>query len=146
VVGPKGRHDPKRSAVRHGHEDGQVTLGGRRVPVKRPRARSTDGTEEVDSPLRPLRRPRPAHPGSARADTRRRFERTREPIGEEVEAVSTSTSRSAVSCTFVARTRENLEELMGRRLDDVRLAALMLDGLEIKGRTTSSPWGSPPRA
>ena len=31
VVGPKGRHDLDRSAVRHGHEAGEVTLGGRRV-------------------------------------------------------------------------------------------------------------------
>lgn len=47
VVGPKGRHDPDRSAVRHGHEDGEVTLGARRVAVRRPRARSADGREEV---------------------------------------------------------------------------------------------------
>jgi len=39
VAGPKGRHDPGRTAVRHGHEDGSVTLGGRRVPVRRPRMR-----------------------------------------------------------------------------------------------------------
>jgi hypothetical protein len=38
VVGPKGVHDPDRAAVRHGHENGEVTLGGRRVPVTRPRA------------------------------------------------------------------------------------------------------------
>ena len=31
LVGPKGRWDPDRTAVRHGHEDGEVTLGGRRV-------------------------------------------------------------------------------------------------------------------
>jgi putative transposase len=31
VVGPKGRHIPDRTAVRHGHEAGEVTLGGRRV-------------------------------------------------------------------------------------------------------------------
>src|SRR3954454_21750728 len=48
VVGPKGRHDPDRDAVRHGHEGGDVTLGGRRVPVRRPRARTADGTEEVE--------------------------------------------------------------------------------------------------
>ena len=47
VVGPKGRHDPDRAAVRHGHEDGEVTLGARRVSVRRPRARSADGREEV---------------------------------------------------------------------------------------------------
>ena len=47
VVGPKGRNDVDCTAVRHGHEDGSVTLGGRRVAVKRPRARSADGSEEV---------------------------------------------------------------------------------------------------
>src|SRR5687768_13216986 len=47
VVGPKGRHMPDRAAVRHGHEGGEVTLGGRRVPVSRPRARSADGEREV---------------------------------------------------------------------------------------------------
>src|SRR5947199_3149843 len=39
VVGPKGKWNQERSAVRHGHEDGEVTLGGRRVAVKRPRVR-----------------------------------------------------------------------------------------------------------
>src|SRR3712207_9423740 len=38
VVGPKGKHLPGRTAARHGHEGGEVTLGGRRVPVNRPRA------------------------------------------------------------------------------------------------------------
>ncbi len=47
VVGPKGKHDPDRAAVRPGHESGEVTLGGRRVAVKRPRARTADGSEEV---------------------------------------------------------------------------------------------------
>src|SRR6187549_4201513 len=43
VVGPKGKHNPDRVAVRHGHEAGEVTLGGRRMPVSRPRARTVDG-------------------------------------------------------------------------------------------------------
>jgi transposase-like protein len=59
--------------------------------------------------------------------------RTREPVGEEVEAGARSTSKSSVSRDFVAKTEENLMELMSRRLDDVRLAALMLDGIELKG-------------
>jgi len=45
VVGPRGRHDRERSASRHGHEDGSVTLGARRVAVSRPRARAVDGGE-----------------------------------------------------------------------------------------------------
>jgi putative transposase len=140
VVGPKGRHDPDRSAVRHGHEAGEVTLGWRRVPVERPRVRSADGREEL--PLATYRHFADRDPLTrvvleqmlAGVSTRR-FERTREPVGTEVEAEARSTSKSAVSREFVARTRENLQALMSRRLDDVRLAVMMIDGIELKGRT-----------
>jgi hypothetical protein len=47
IVGPKGRWNRDRTAVRHGHEDGEVTLGARRVQVKRPRVRTADGESEV---------------------------------------------------------------------------------------------------
>ena len=47
IVGPKGRWNRDRIAVRHGHEDGEVTLGGRRVGVERPRVRTADGESEV---------------------------------------------------------------------------------------------------
>ena len=47
VVGAKGKHDRERVAVRHGHEVGAVTLGGRRVVVERPRIRSADGSSEL---------------------------------------------------------------------------------------------------
>src|SRR3954465_10404948 len=47
VVGSKGKRNPDRAAVRHGHESGEVTLGGRRVGVQRPRARTVDGEHEV---------------------------------------------------------------------------------------------------
>jgi hypothetical protein len=47
VCGPKGRHDPERTATRHGHGAGSVSLGGRRVPVARPRMRAVDGSGEV---------------------------------------------------------------------------------------------------
>jgi putative transposase len=139
VVGPKGRHDPERTAVRHGHAAGEVTLGGRRVQVERPRVRSADGDREL--PLRSYRHFADRDPFSRHVleqllagVSTRRFERTREPVGAEVEAVARSTSRSAVSREFIARTRENLLALISRRLDDVRLAVLMLDGIELKGR------------
>ena len=47
VVGPKGKHDPDRAAKRHGHEGGSMTLGGRRVAVRRPRVRTADDAREV---------------------------------------------------------------------------------------------------
>jgi putative transposase len=50
LVGPKGRHNPDRTAVRHGSEPGQVTLGGRRVRMRRPRVRTADGRRELPVP------------------------------------------------------------------------------------------------
>ena len=140
VVGPKGRHDPARRAVRHGHEAGEVTLGGRRVPVERPRVRSVDGAQEVAlqtyahfadrDPLTRLVLERMLAGVSTR-----RYVRVLEPVGAKVEETAGSTSKSSVSRMFVERTREALGELMARRLDDVRLAVMMLDGIDLKGRT-----------
>ncbi len=50
LAGPKGKWNPDRAAKRHGSDDGSVTLGGRRVPVRRPRVRSADGAEELALP------------------------------------------------------------------------------------------------
>jgi len=47
VVGPKGKHNPDRTAKRHGHERGSMTLGGRRVEVSRPRMRTADDEHEL---------------------------------------------------------------------------------------------------
>ena len=65
----------------------------------------------------------------------RKFAAVGEPIGEEVERASSTTSKTSVSEMFVERTATALSELMSRRLDDVRLAVMMLDGLEIAERT-----------
>jgi putative transposase len=139
VVGPKGRHLPDRTAVRHGHEAGEVTLGGRRVPVSRPRARSADGAHEVELQTYAhfAARDRLSDVMLERmlaGVSTRRYARTGEPVGEEIDAIARSTSKSTVSREFVSRTREKLIELMSRPLADLRLAVLMLDGIELKGR------------
>jgi transposase-like protein len=140
VVGPKGRHDPERTAVRHGHESGEVTLGGRRVAVERPRVRSADGREEVRletyehfADRDPLARV--VIERMLASVSTRRYARTAEPVGSDVEAKERSTSKSSVSRTFVERTRRALGELMSRRLDDVRLAVMMIDGIDLGERT-----------
>ena len=50
VCGPKGHQDPERTATRHGHGPDSVTLGGRRVPVARPRMRAVEGSGELPVP------------------------------------------------------------------------------------------------
>jgi transposase-like protein len=139
VVGPKGKHDPERSAKRHGHEDGSMTLGGRRVRVSRPRMRTADderelplGTYEHFADRDPLTRA--VMDRMLAGVSTRRFAGAGEPIGEDVEEESSATSKSSVSEAFVESTATALEELMSRGLEDVRLAAMMLDGLEIAER------------
>jgi putative transposase len=101
IVGPKHANNAERTAVRHGHEDGEVTLGGRRVAVRRPRARSADDEHEV--PLQtyayfadrdPLTRV--VLEQMLAGVSTRRFSRTREPVGEQVSGRERSTSKSAV--------------------------------------------------
>ncbi len=65
----------------------------------------------------------------------RKFAEVGEPVGAAVEDPSSATGKTSVSEMFIERTRSALGELMGRRLDDVRLAVMMLDGLEIAERT-----------
>ena len=64
----------------------------------------------------------------------RRYRRTQEPVGEQVEVEGAVD----VEVGGVAHVRgahpEALGELMSRQLADLRLAVMMLDGLELKGR------------
>ncbi len=140
VVGPKGKHNPGRLAKRHGHEDGSMTLGGRRVPVRRPRIRSADDEHEL--PVTSYEHFADRDPLTRAVMDRmlagvstRRYATVGDPVGEEIKQTSTSTGKSTVSEVFIERTRTALGELMGRRLEDVRLAVMMLDGLDIAGRT-----------
>src|SRR6478735_2545212 len=108
TCGPKGKHNRGRAAVRHGSGKGSVTLGGRRVAVARPRARTLDGHEV------PL-----ANYAHFAADdlltevvvermlagvATRRHARTAEPVGSQVDQEAKSTSRSAISRRFVRQT------------------------------------------
>ena len=140
VVGPRGKWNRDRTAKRHGHGDGSMTLGGRRVQVSRPRMRTAEdehelpvATYEYFADRDPLTRA--VMDRMLAGVSTRRFAEVGEPVGSEVEQSSTSTGKTAVSDMFIERTRTALSELMSRRLEDVRLAVMMLDGVEIAERT-----------
>ena len=139
VVGPKGKWNPERTAKRHGHEGGSLTLGARRVKVRRPRMRSAEdehelplGTYEHFADRDPLTRA--VMDRMLAGVSTRKFAGVSEPVGADVEQEASATSRTSVSEAFIERTQTALEELMSRRLEDVRLAAMMLDGMEIAER------------
>jgi transposase-like protein len=132
ACGPKGRHDPVRAAVRHGTGEGSVVLGGRRVPVRRPRARTVDGHEvplaayrvfAADDVLSQVVLER-----MLAGVASRRHARAAEPVGAQVAAAASSVSKSAVSRRFVASTRTALAELLSRDLSTLDIKVLMVDG------------------
>ncbi len=137
--GPKGKHDAGRAAVRHGTGKGSVTLGGRRIPVQRPRARTLDGHEvpltsyehfAADDVLTEV-----VMEKMVAGVATRRHARTAEPVGDTVSATQKSASKSAISRRFIKLTKTALAELMARDLSDHDIAVLMVDGEQLAERT-----------
>ena len=132
-VGPKGRHDPQRVATRNGSAPGSVVLGGRRVPLRRPRATLTGGGElTLDSyavfSSTDLLTQLAVERMLAGVATRRHGA-VAEPIGAALEDVARGDSRSAISRRFKAATETALSELLARDLGELDVAVLMIDGI-----------------
>ena len=136
IVGPKGKHDRDRIAKRHGHTPGEVTLGARRVPISRPRVRTADDSEEIgldsyqEFASRDLLGGLMLERMLAGVSTRR-SRRVDEPVGEQVSAEARSTSKSAVSRAFVAKTRMALADLLSKDLSELELAVVVIDGIDL---------------
>ena len=140
ACGPRGRHDSDRSAVRHGRGPGSVTLGGRRVPVERPRMRATDGSGELAVASYELFSDteilgRMALERMLAGLSTRHYPAALEPVGAHAEKTATSTSRSAVSRRFVAQTQTALAQLLTADLSGLDLVALMVDGVHFGEHT-----------
>ena len=134
LAGPKGKHNAERVAVRHGHDRGSVTLGGRRVPVQRPRVRAADGAGELAVPAYELFNGtellgRMAMERMLAGLSTRRYPVGLEPVGAQVAQTARSTSKSAVSRKFVASTETALAQLLAADLSALDLVALMIDGV-----------------
>jgi len=144
LAGPKGKHDPGRSVYRHGSEAGRVTLGGRRVPVRRPRVRAlADG----DGNEREVRLE--SYDTFASVDllaermvasmlaglSGRRYQQVLEPVGARVEQGASGTSQSSVSRRFITATAERLAAFRSRPLDGERWLIVFVDGFDFAGHT-----------
>ena len=140
LVGPKGRHNPDRTAVRHGHEQGSVTLGGRRIAVQRPRVRAADGSGELPVAAYELFSGtellgRLALERMLGGLSTRRYGLGLEPVGTQVTKAATGTSKSAISRRFVAMTHTALAELLAADLSTLDLVCLMIDGVHFGEHT-----------
>jgi putative transposase len=133
LVGPKGKHQSGRQVHRWGTAPSQATLGGRRVQVRRPRVRSTNGQEVA---LDAWKQMAAADPLPARVVEQlvlgvstRGYDRSLEPMPKGVK--TRGTSKSNASRHFIAETKRRMKDFLNQRLADVDLCGLFIDGLVV---------------
>lgn len=135
IAGPKGKHMKGREMHHWGTTSTPLPFGGRQAIVERPRVRRKGkGGGEVELPSIAMAKqtdPMPAHVAEqviAGVSTRG-YERSLEPVDESIR--TRGESKSQVSRALVERTSEQLEEFLSRKLDELKLAAMLVDGIEI---------------
>jgi transposase-like protein len=133
-VGPPYRPDPAAANVRWGRQPGYVVFAGQKMGIERPRVRTRTGEEvELDSYGRLQQDGRMQRAvaerivcGLSTRKYRRAVEATLEGYGIR---------KSSVSRHFVRATAQQLEQLCERRLEKLKLVALLIDGIEFAGQT-----------
>jgi transposase-like protein len=134
LCGPAGKHDPARQALRAGSTESAIVLGGRRIGMRRPRARSPERGElrlpsfEAAAQADPLDR----HTLEAIACgvPMRRYGRSLEPLPEGERG--RATSKSAVSRRFVALTEQRLAQAFAQPLHELDLRVVLVDGIAFR--------------
>lgn len=136
LCGAKGEHNSQRQAVRWGRTSSEVTLGGRRIAISRPRVRGVEGTEQ---PLAWFQWANGRDPLDARTleevaigVSMRNYSRALEPTPAGVR--ERAVSKSAVSRRFVALTKTQLRQWLSRPVSDWNLRVVMIDGIHFKDR------------
>ena len=134
LCGAKGVPNRERRAMRGGHTTSRVTLGGRRIEIRRPRARSVQGAE-VSLPSFTWAADREvldAHTLDAVAVgvSTRRYARSLDALPDDIKQCSTS--KSAVSRRFVALSCERLKAWLSRSLAQLDVPVLMIDAIHFR--------------
>lgn len=137
IAGPKGKHSQSRTNHRWGTTDTELPFGGRRIGLKRPRIRSKSGQEvtlpsvarfQAEDPL-----PERVLNQLVLGVSTRGYQASLEPAPPGVR--SRGTSKSAASRHLVERMGAKLRDYLARPLGEVKLLALMLDGIEVARHT-----------
>jgi transposase-like protein len=137
LAGPKGQHQAARTHHHWGTTAAELTFGGRRLQVRRPRVRGRNGQEAT---LPSVAAFRARDPLSARmmqqvlaGVSTREYEASLEP--RPAGWRTRGSSKSAVSRTLVRRTRQRRQEHLTRRLEGLEVIAVFMDGVVVAQQT-----------
>ena len=137
MAGAKGKHCSERSHYGWGAAPIVLPFGGQRITVPCPRIRAVGGSE---AQLKSALHFRTVDPVPARVLNQillgvstRGYRHSLEPVPDGISA--RGASKSAASRHLIARMSGQLREQLRRRLDQLDLLVLMVDGIEIARRT-----------
>jgi transposase-like protein len=129
------RHErlPERQETRFGHQPGYITIAGQKVPVEKPRVRSTHGRGEADLERYRLLQSPSAMPQAAldhlvNGVSTRRYERV-----VQLARQGFGVKKSSVSRGFVRASAAEVERLAARRFEEERFAAIFVDAQPYAG-------------
>jgi putative transposase len=133
LVGERSQRQTDRKANRWGSERGYCVVMGQKVPVERPRVRRTDD-QEVRLGSYEL-----FHRGEPLTETvweKLMLGLSTRKYGQAVREFTEAygLEKSAVSEHFIEASREKLQAMMERRLDKLRLCALLIDATPFEGQ------------
>jgi len=138
IAGPKGKHLDGRTHHHWGTATTPVCFGGRHVSLPHPRVRARGKGRGGEATLPSIEALREADLMSERVAEQialgvstRGYERSLEPIDETIEA--RGTSKSNASRALIDATTEKLASFVSRKLDDLDLVAMFIDGIEFAG-------------
>ncbi len=127
-AGKRGKHDPDREARRWGSEDGYVVLGGKKVPVERPRVRSVDGKEVALERYERFQEDGDLQRAVGKHVLAGVATRDYEKVVDEV-CDGYGIRKSSVSRQWKALSGKKLDEFLARPLGGLDFAAVMIDGV-----------------
>ena len=133
LCGPRHQPSTDRRAYRHGHDEGSLVFGGRKIRLAKPRVRSVAG-DEIELPTwRQMSSEDPLRDRVVQqilsGVSSRGYDGSLEPLPEEIP--SRGTRRSSVCRQFVARTAEQTRAFLSRSLDGFDLPVILVDGTHL---------------
>ncbi len=132
-VGPPYRPDPASGNQRWGHQPGYVVFSGQKMALERPRVRTRAGQEvELENYRRLQQDGRMQRAVAERIVCGLSTRKYRRAVQSVLEGYGIE--KSSVSRHFVRATGDQLRQLCERRLEELDLVALLIDGIEFAGQ------------
>jgi len=133
LVGERSQQMPERTAQRWGSERGYCVVMGQKVPVQRPRVRTLEDKEVRLGSCEMFHR---GEPLTETVWEKLMLGLSTRKYGQAVREFTEAygLEKSAVSEHFIEASRAKLKEMMERKLDKMRLCALLIDATPFEGQ------------